>query len=396
MTTHRRRVVLAPIAALLTAALLMPAGPAATAPSPDPRPVPPAAIGGAPDLTVTTVVDGLDIPWDVAFVNQKMLFTERNREKLSVRMRDGEIRTLFEAPAGMWHSGETGLMGLAVDPQFGDINRRVYTCHGYESGSVRDIRVVRWRINRGWTTATQKADIVTGIEIVTGRHGGCRLRFDEDGALRIGTGDAAVGENPRDLTSLNGKTLRVNARTGDAWPGNPFIDDPNPNTKLVFTYGHRNVQGLALRNSGQMWSAEHGPSRDDEVNKLRAGGDYGWHPVPGYNESVPMTDHSLPGTQRDARWSSGSPTIATSGMAWITGPRWGSYQAQLAVAALAGSELRLMDFTASGELIGEQTIAELDGDFGRLRAVQMGPKNNLYVTTSNGGDDVILKIKATS
>jgi len=320
-----------------------------------------------------------------------MLWTERDRERISVRMASGEIRTLAENPAGMWHSGETGLMGLAVDPNFTD-NRRIYTCHGYESGGTRDIRVVRWRVNGAWTTATQKVDVVTGIEIVTGRHGGCRLRFADNGALHIGTGDSAVGTNPRDLTSLNGKTLRVNARTGAAWPGNPFLDSSNANTRLVYTYGHRNVQGLALRESGQMWSAEHGSYRDDEVNKLVAGGDYGWHPIPGYNESVPMTDRSLPGRQTVAKWSSGEPTIATSGMAWLNGPKWGSWNGQLAVAALAGSELRLMKFTPGGSLVSQQTLAELDATFGRLRAVQMGPEQTLYVTTSNGSGDRVLKV----
>ncbi len=396
----RRSVVLAPFAALVTAAaLVMPAGPAATAPPAPSEPEQASAAltppddegGGVPDLTVTTVIGYLAIPWDLAFVKKKMIWTERDRERISVRMADGEIRTLAENPAGMWHSGETGLMGVVVDPNFAN-NRRIYTCHGYESGGTRDIRVVRWRVNGGWTIATQKVDVVTGIQIVSGRHGGCRLRFAPNGALHIGTGDAAVGTNPRDLTSLNGKTLRVRARTGAAWPGNPFLDSPNANTKLVYTYGHRNVQGLALRKSGQMWSAEHGSYRDDEVNKLKAGGDYGWHPIPGYNETVPMTDHSLPGPQVSAKWSSGEPTIATSGMAWLKGRQWGAWNGQLAVAALAGSELRLMEFGPAGALISEQTVAELDGSFGRLRAVQMGPQQTLYITTSNGSGDRILKV----
>jgi glucose/arabinose dehydrogenase len=142
-----------------------------------------------------------------------------------------------------------------------------------------------------------------------------------------------------------------------------------------------------------MWSAEHGTSRDDEVNRLKAGGNYGWDPAPGYDEEAPMTDHSLPGRQIDARWSSGFPTIATSGMAWLTGSKWGAWEGRLAVAALAGTELRVLEFTGDGELISQLTVAEFDGDFGRLRAVQIGPKNNLYVTTSNGGGtDRVLKV----
>ena len=96
--------------------------------------------------------------------------------------------------------------------------------------------------------------------------------------------------------------------------------------RKVYTYGHRNVQGMALRRGSQMWSVEHGTYRDDEVNKLKSGGNYGWNPVPGYDESKPMTDHSLPGRQIDAKWSSGQPTIATSGAAWLKGDVWGAWR----------------------------------------------------------------------
>ena len=89
------------------------------------------------------------------------------------------------------------------------------------------------------------------------------------------------------------------------------------NRRYVHTYGHRNVQGLAQRADGSLWSVEHGSDRDDEVNLLVNGGDYGWNPVPGYNESVPMTDQGLPGTQIDAKWSSGYPTVATSGGTFV-------------------------------------------------------------------------------
>ena len=107
-----------------------------------------------------------------------------------------------------------------------------------------------------------------------------------------------------------------------------------------------------------------------------------------------MTDHSLPGRQINARWSSGSTTIATSGMAWLKGNKWGSWEGRLAVAALAGSELRLLEFSPDGQLISQLSIAEFDGDFGRLRAVQLGPNRNLFVTTSNGGgNDRVLKVK---
>src|SRR5207237_525325 len=118
--------------------------------------------------------------------------------------------------------------------------------------------------------------------------------------------------NPRNLTSLGGKTLRLNRFTGRPWPTNPFRHARNAHKRYLQSYGHRNVQGLAERADGSLWSIEQGTDRDDEVNLLVDGGDYGYNPVPGYNESVPMTDPRLPGRQVAARWHSGYPTLATS------------------------------------------------------------------------------------
>jgi glucose/arabinose dehydrogenase len=137
---------------------------------------------------------------------------------------------------------------------------------------------------------------------------------------------------------------------------------------------------------------EHGPGRDDEVNKLATGGDYGWHPVPGYNESVPMTDQGLPGTQIEARWRSGSPTLATSGASWVSGGNWGLYNGMLAVAALKGSRLMFMRFDAAGTFRYVLTPAALR-KYGRLRSVTRAPNGDLLVTTANGGRrDYVLRV----
>ena len=102
---------------------------------------------------------------------------------------------------------------------------------------------------------------------------------------------------------------------------------------------------------GTLWSVEHGSFRDDEVNRLVPGGDYGWNPVPGYNESVPMTDQSLPGRQQEAAWSSGDPTIATSGATWVRGSQWGSLEGTLAVAVLKDSEMIFLRFDDAGAVV---------------------------------------------
>ena len=132
---------------------------------------------------------------------------------------------------------------------------------------------------------------MSGFPTSSGRHGGCRLLLTRGGALLVGTGDAAQGRNPRNLRSLGGKTLRLDRMTGRPPPATPSRNADSRRKRYVFTYGHRNVQGLAQRRDGTLWSVEHGSFRDDEVNLLRGGGDHGWNPVPGYDESVPMTDH---------------------------------------------------------------------------------------------------------
>jgi len=159
----------------------------------------------------------------------------------------------------------------------------------------------------------------------------------------------------------------------------------------VWTYGHRNVQGLAQRRDGSVWSVEHGSYRDDEVNLLVPGGDYGWNPVPGYDESVPMTDQSLPGVQQEARWSSGEPTIATSGAAWVRGSQWGSLRGTLAVAALKGAEVLFLRFDTAGTLVSVTRPDEL-ARFGRLRSVTAARNGDLLVTTDNGTGDRVLRV----
>ncbi|MGH3356358.1 MAG: PQQ-dependent sugar dehydrogenase, partial [Nocardioidaceae bacterium] len=357
----------------------------------------PAAVGtaaAAPTLRVRVVMRNLDVPWDTAFLpGGSMLVTERERRRILLRTPRGGVRVVANHPRGIWSSGETGLMSLAVDPSFRS-NRRFYTCHGATlRGGRHDVRVVAWRLNRRSTRARRTEAMVRGIPARTGRHGGCRLEIGPSGRLWVGTGDAAIGRNPQRLRSLGGKVLRVNRFTGRGVRTNPYPRAPSANRRRVFTHGHRNVQGLAWRPGDGMWSVEHGPTRDDEVNRLVRRGDYGWHPVPGYNESVPMTNHRLRGPQRNAKWRSGSPTLAPSGATWLTHRRWGAWRGRLAVAMLKDSSLRVMRFSNRNRLISIRTPARLNNDFGRLRSVTLGPRGALYLTTSNGGgNDRVLRV----
>jgi len=343
-----------------------------------------------PALTVTRQVRALTIPWDVQRLpHGRLVISERDTRRLLL-WRAGRTRVLRFPSASVWSSSETGLMSIAVDPAF-RTNRRIYTCQGGFTATGHDVRVAAWRMNRHFTGVRRVRTLLGGLPATSGRHGGCRLLITRAGALLVGTGDAATGTNPQDLASLGGKVLRMNRFTGRPLRSNPFASSPTRATRYVLNYGHRNVQGLAQRSDGTLWSVEHGPDRDDEVNQVVKGGNYGWNPVPGYNESVPMTDSALPGAQVAARWSSGSPTLATSGASWVRGARWGEYDGTLAVAALKASRLVFFKFDSAGHFLWARTPTELT-TFGRLRSVTRAGNGDLLVTTSNGSDDAVLRV----
>jgi glucose/arabinose dehydrogenase len=336
-----------------------------------------------PTLSVQTdYVTGLDSTWDIGFLpNGTMFFNERTGP-VSVRLPNGAINTIVD-PSDVRVGGEGGMLGLAVDPQFAS-NRFIYTCFSSNLGGP-DNRLVRWKVNASFNGVTQRTDIVTGLPYnvaSNGRHSGCRPRFGSDGFLYVGTGDAAIGTNAQSKTSLGGKILRVN-RNGVGAPGNIGVRDPASGfDPRIFNWGHRNVQGIAFRPSdGMGFSVEHGPNRDDEVNRI-VEGNFGWDPVPGYNESVPMTDTAkFPGAI-GAVWSSGSPTIAPSGATFLTGEQWELWNGALALAVLKNTELRVLLLNGAGNVTGQKVALDLGV---RLRQAVQGPDGNLYVATDAGG-----------
>lgn len=365
------------------------AGPSSTAVSPSVAPD-----TSLPELSVQVLTDDLTNPWDLAQAPDGTIVFDQRGGGLLALSPDGSVREVEANFDDLFAQGETGLMGLVLDPAFAD-SRRFYTCQGY-TGGEGDIRVISWEMAPDFSAATRLADpLVAGLPLTSGRHGGCRLRFDTDGSLLIGTGDAATGTNAQDLTSLGGKTLRVDPATGQPWPGNPFIGDADANP-LIYTFGHRNVQGLALRpGTDQMFSAEHGPDVDDEINLLAPGANFGWNPVgqdaSDYNESVPMTAPNIAGAV-PALWSSGEPAVATSGATFLDGPEWGGYEGVLLVGLLAGQGILALQFAEDGGLISASRLPGFDGTYGRIRTVQLGNDGALYVTTSNSGGDLLLRV----
>lgn len=340
-----------------------PAGSAAPAAPPS---VPPS--GGAPALRVETVVAGLDHPWDVAPLGgDRTLVTQRGGTlSLVTGLGPGvTARPVAADLADVYVRGESGLMGIAPLP-----DGTFVTCQSHqENGRPVDIRLVTWSLSPDGASATRVRDpLVGGLPLnPSGRHGGCRPTLAPDGALLVGTGDTARAPISQDRTALGGKVLR----------------------------------GVALAPDGTAWSVEHGPDVDDEVNVVIPGANYGWDPARGgatpggYDESVPMTDLARYPDAVPAAWSSGDPTLATSGGTFLSGPAWGDLDGVLAVTAQKGEKLLLMR-PGTGDrarsIVEVSVPAELDGIYGRLRGARLGTDGALYLTTDNGDNDSVLRV----
>jgi aldose sugar dehydrogenase len=383
----------------LIATLLLLAGctaaPADPPQAPDPSSASASAPGSAspaaaPALDVAVVADGLDHAWDVVQAPDGTLLVDERSGGFTAVLPDGTVRKVQADFADLYAQGETGLMGLALDPAFEE-NRRLYSCQGVvwdgRTSLPTSIAVIAWTVSDDWSTATRVADPLVGrlpANERSGRHGGCRLRFAPDGVLLVGTGDTARGDVAQDPRSLGGKVLRV---------------DPASGEREVWTLGHRNVQGLAVRpGSDQVFAVEHGPDRDDEVNLLQPGGNYGWDPDGNgsYDERVPMTDGTIEGAV-PAVWSSGEPTLAPSGAAFLDGEQWGAYDGLLLVGLLKARGVLALRLDDAGALVEQFRLPELDGTFGRLRSVLQGVDGALYVTTDNGDDaDAVLRVTPRS
>jgi glucose/arabinose dehydrogenase len=363
----------------------------------------PLARTGTPELRASVVAGGLSHVWDLGFLpDGRVLLTQRDgRIALLSGAQPGATVTQVAADqSDVYVRGEGGLMGMVVHPDFAQ-TRRFTTCQTHMTdGTPTDVRLVTWQLSADGRAASRVADpLVGGMPInPSGRHSGCRPTLTADGVLLVGTGDTARADISQDLTSLGGKVLRIDLATGGPAPGNPFADAGNPAQRLVWNYGHRNVQGVAVEpRSGAVYAAEHGPTTDDEVNLLRDGANYGWDPsrggtVGGYDESVPMTDLQRFPDAVSAAWSSGSPVEAVSGTAFLSGPQWGDLDGVLAVGALRGQKLLLMRLGPDGAVAQVTIPPALNGAFGRLRAVRLAPDGALLVSTSNGTDDQVLRV----
>ncbi|MCZ4079282.1 PQQ-dependent sugar dehydrogenase [Rhodococcus sp. H36-A4] len=349
----------------------------------------------APALDVTTELDGLSRPWDVVAAPDGAILTGERSGRFIVKRADGSVADLEADLGDLYAEGETGLMGIELAQDFSS-SRTLYTCQGVlgedagmdSSGGAEGnrIAVVSWSVDAAWTELTRVATVLDGIPVAeNGRHGGCRILAAEDGSLFVGTGDTASPTVPQDRTSLGGKVLHIEA------DGSPAADAPG----RVYTLGHRNVQGLAFApGTDTLYEVEQGTSRDDELNLVVPGGNYGYKPdrEPGiYDESVEMTDPDRVPGARAAVWSSGSPTIATPALTFADGAAWGEWNGAAVLPSQQGRKLVFLKLTDDGTGVAQHAVA-LENEYGRLRSATSLPDGSILLTTDNGSEDKVLRI----
>ena len=312
-----------------------------------------------------TVAEGLEVPWELAFAPDGRIFVTERPGRIRI-VQDGVLQDEpFVTLEQVVSESESGLMGLALHPDFAN-NGHLFVCYTYrnEDGDLRN-RVARLTEHNGAGTDHQ-----TILDDIPGdsRHDGCRLGFGPDGKLYVTMGDATDAETAQDLDSLSGKVLRLEP-DGSVPPDNPFPDSP------IYTYGHRNPQGIDWHPAtGDFFITEHGPDQDDEINILEPGGNYGWPRVTGPSDDPEYSDPTI----------SFTPPIAIAGAAFYSGDKLPpSWDGNFIAAALRGAHLLRLTLEPPEfrSVLSHQRLFE--EEFGRLRAVAVSPDGYLYFTTSN-------------
>jgi len=294
--------------------------------------------------------------------------------------------------------------GIAVDPDFAKGKRDIYVFMASNLRTPASNRVVRLTLAADATSVSRRTDIIEDIAYKqspngagsAGAHSGGAVRFGPDGFLWVTSGDNHNATLPQDLKRLGGKVLRVN-RDGTAAPGNnpPAGADPR-----IFTYGHRNVQGLTFRpagqpGAGQAFTAEHGPNHSDEVTPLVAGGNAGWDPQkrPGLRcpddycgyagdpGTMPMTDTQRFPDAMSASWVYNGSGRGMSTALFLDGERWKAWNGRLLVSLMRGQRIAVLQLDARGMTVADGTV-NLPST--RTRALVQGPDGNLYTANDDG------------
>lgn len=332
-------------------------------------PAPLALSKSVPSVEVETVAGGLETPWAIAFAPDGRIFITERPGRIRIK-KDGKLQRELWMDVDAYEVSEAGLMGLALDPGFGR-NRFVYVAYTYRDSSGRlKNRLVRLRDDPATGKGVMDKILVDGVA-GSNNHNGGRVKFGPDGKLYWTTGDAQNARRSQTVSSLNGKILRLN-------PDGTIPSDNPLGTSLVYSYGHRNPQGLAWQpGTGRLYATEHGPSGFqgccmDEVNLIEPGKNYGWPVIRGDQTQEGMTAPVLHSGESET-WAPGGATFVTRG------PWAGS----LLFTGLRGQALYrlVLDPKDPRKVVSSERL--FVRQFGRLRDVAEGPDGTIYLLTSN-------------
>jgi glucose/arabinose dehydrogenase len=326
---------------------------------------------GAVSFRVETVVTGLEVPWSIVFTpDGRMLIAERpGRVRVfeNGKLRPEPLATIPDVEP----TGESGLMGLTLHPQFAQ-NHLLYLAYAYKSGGDQRVRVVRFR--ETGTALTDRKLIIEGIPAAQ-FHAGTRLRFGPDGKLYVTTGDATTREIAQKLDSLGGKILRLND-DGSVPSDNPFVGQKDARPE-IWTYGHRNPQGIDWQpGTNTMFETEHGPSGfdgpggGDEVNIIERGKNYGW----------PVIHHRATKEGMESPLLEYTPACAPASGTFYRGSALAQFKGNFFFGCLVGERIIRVILDGSRVVSQEDLLKK---QYGRIRDIAEGPAGALYFSTSN-------------
>ncbi|QNH61796.1 PQQ-dependent sugar dehydrogenase [Hymenobacter sediminicola] len=327
---------------------------------------------GTTTLTLSALSTGLDTPWEILWGPDGFLWmTERGGRISRVNTTTGQVLPLLTV-ADVTETGESGLLGMALHPDF-SLSPYVYIVYNYtETGTLKE-KLVRYTYSATAGTLSNPLVLLGNLPATT-THSGSRLLILPDQTLLMTTGDAQLQPEAQNIASLNGKILRLNL------DGTVPANNPTPGSP-VYTLGHRNPQGLVRAAIGRLYSSEHGPNNDDEVNLIEPGRNYGWPNVEGFC-NLPAEQTFCTANNVREPLVAYTPTLAVAGIAAYSNPAIPQWNNSLLMVSLKAGTLTNLQLNTAGDQVTSQANI-WTGTYGRMRAICVSPQGRVYIGTSN-------------
>lgn len=341
---------------------------------------------GTTTLIIDTLSNEVSIPWEIQVEGEDYLWvTERGGIVSRIDLDTGVKDTVLDLTADVHTVGESGLLGMALHPDFPVIAEvfLVYTYGPEDSQGYFKERLVKYTYDN---TDLVTPDTLIDDILAWGNHDGSRLHFLPDKTLLMSTGECSQSQLSQDSSSLSGKYLRVNT------DGTIPADNPFPGS-YIYTMGHRNSQGICALPNGKVIISEHGPSTDDELTVLESGKNYGWPLIHGFCDETFEDTPCATGlyTEPIHTWT---PTIATSDLVYYQNPIFPEWNNRVLMVTLNGQRLVALELNAQTTAVTDED-QYFQGLFGRLRDIAIGPNKEIYIAT-NSGTNPILKMVPTN